>query len=201
MKNYSQNREQEVILSYFNGKKGTFLDVGANDGITLSNTYALATLGWQGVLIEPSPTTFQKLKFNSRFFDCQLLNVAIGTVDGPVKMWDSGTHLNKGDHGLLSTMSPADRDKWAASTEFKEIEVQCWTYQTLLNASKIKEFDFISIDAEGYDYDILRQIDLSNTSSVCVEWNSKLEEKERFDALMTGFKLIYTSGENLIYVR
>lgn len=201
MKNYSQNREQEVILDYFKDKTGTLLSVGENDGVTFSNVRALMEIGWAGVLVEPSPTTFQKLKLNSRGFDCQLLNVALGTIDGPVKMWDSGTHLNKGDHGLLSTMSPTDRDKWAASTEFKEIEVQCCTYQTLLNASKIKAFDFISIDAEGYDYDILRQIDLSNTSLVCVEWNSKPEEKERFDALMVGFKLIYTSGENLIYAR
>ena len=38
---YSQNNEQDIILQYFGNRKGFFLDIGANDGITLSNTYAL----------------------------------------------------------------------------------------------------------------------------------------------------------------
>jgi hypothetical protein len=48
---YSQNKEEEVILNYFNGHVGTFVDLGANDGITFSNTRALAERGWKGVLI------------------------------------------------------------------------------------------------------------------------------------------------------
>jgi len=64
-----------------------------------------------------------------------------------------------------------------------------------------KKFDFISIDCEGLDGDILEQIDLTETSCVCIEWNGNEMLKTRFSNYMNDFKIIYTSPENLIYVR
>ena len=52
MEKYSQLGEQDIILNYFNGKQGTFLDIGANDGKTFSNSYALSLLGWKGVCVD-----------------------------------------------------------------------------------------------------------------------------------------------------
>ena len=43
---YSQNNEEQVILDYFGNKIGNLLDIGANDGITLSNSRKLIELGW-----------------------------------------------------------------------------------------------------------------------------------------------------------
>lgn len=199
--NYSQNNEQEIIEKYFAGKKGTFLDIGANDGLTLSNTRRLAELNWKGVFVEPSPTAFKKLRENyenmSGFY---FYNFALGTSNGKVKFWDSGPHLNNGDHGLLSTLNPSEKERWK-NQQYTEIEVQCYRWKTFLNRLSIREFDFISCDAEGEDFEILRQIDLRQTSCVCVEWNGKPELKEQYDPLMIGFKVIYTSPENLIYAR
>ena len=54
MKDYSQTGEQQVIFDYFGPEfKGTFLDIGANDGVTFSNTYGLSLKGWRGVCVEP----------------------------------------------------------------------------------------------------------------------------------------------------
>lgn len=198
---YSQNNEEEVILKYFGGKKGTFLDIGANDGVTLSNTRRLAELGWHGVFVEPSPTAFKKLKENyARKTGFYFYNFALGTSNGKRKFWDSGPHIGNGDHGLLSTMNPSEKERWK-DQQYTEIEVQCFRWKTFLNRLSIKEFDFISVDAEGEDYEILRQIDLRATSCVCVEWNGRGELKEKFDPLVIGFQIIYTSPENLIYGR
>lgn len=198
---YSQNDEQQHIEKYFEGRTGNFLDIGANDGVTLSNTRRLAELGWSGVFVEPSPTAFRQLKENyngkTGFY---FYNFALGTSNGKVKFWDSGPHLNRGDHGLLSTMNASERERWKGQ-EYTEIEVQCFRWKTFLNRLMVKNFDFISIDCEGSDYEVLRQIDLRGTSCVCVEWNGKAELKERFDPLMIGFKVIYTSPENLVYAR
>jgi|SRR6478609_4259307 len=205
---YSQNEEEKHILNYFNGKQSNsayfnFLDVGANDGVTLSNTRSLFDTGrWNGVLVEPSPSAFQKLKENYRAMaGMYLYNFALGTHNGEIDFYDSGTHLNKGDIGLLSTASEEDYNKWRGVTEFNKIKVKVFRYKTFLNRLKLKKFDFISCDAEGLDLDILRQIDLRETSCVCVEWNSKQDLKTEFDKLMIGFKIIYTSNENLIYAR
>lgn len=198
---YSQSNEEQVIVDYFKGKTGTFIDIGSNDGVTLSNTRRLAELGWRGVLVEPSPTAFAKLVENYKnMTGFYFYNFALGTSNSKVKFWDSGAHLNTGDHGLLSTLNASEKERWKGQ-EYTEIEIQCFRWKTFLNRLSIREFDFISLDAEGTDYEILRQIDLRSTSLVCVEWNSKPEAKEKFDPLMIGFKVIYTSPENLIYAR
>ncbi len=47
-----KRNEEQVILDYFGNKIGNLLDIGANDGITLSNSRKLIELGWSGDLIE-----------------------------------------------------------------------------------------------------------------------------------------------------
>jgi hypothetical protein len=54
------------VVHYFGGAcGGTFVDIGANDGVTISNSHALEeSLGWQGVCVEPHPGAFAKLVKN-----------------------------------------------------------------------------------------------------------------------------------------
>src|SRR6187401_1248386 len=105
--NYSQNNEQEIIINLFKGKQsGTFLDIGANDGVTLSNTFALANdYGWTGLLVEASPKAYERLIKNyelmDRDFDFQ--NVAIGAREGFLEFYESGELLGKGDTSLVSS--------------------------------------------------------------------------------------------------
>jgi FkbM family methyltransferase len=165
---YSQNNEQDIILQYFGSRKGFFLDIGANDGITLSNTYALQLQEWKGVLIEPSEEAFNRIKASN---GVQKFNVAIGTEDGHCTFHEMGNHLNAGDVSLLSTIKKTELKRWPG-VEFKERMTEVWTYKTLLKHSPLKFFDFISIDAEGVDYEILEQIDLKYTDMVCIEHNS-----------------------------
>jgi len=62
MQNYSQNQEQQVILDYFGNKVGRLLEIGSNDGETLSNSRALILNGWAADLVEPAPIPLEKLK-------------------------------------------------------------------------------------------------------------------------------------------
>jgi hypothetical protein len=48
---------------------------------------------------------------------------------------------------------------------------------------------------------VIPEMDLSKTKCICVEWNSKPELKAEYEKYLEGFKLIYTSAENLIYGR
>lgn len=202
--NYSQNNEQEAILKYFGDFKGTFCDLGANDGQTLSNTRALAELGWCGILVDPSPAAFAKLEnlYAKEKKGCfYLYNFAIGNFNGPGVLHDSGSLLKKGDSGLVSTLVPEEKKRFQHVLPYTEIDVKVFRWKTFLNRCKIKKFDFISIDCEGLDGDILEQIDISETMCICIEWNGKPELKERFSNYLKDFKIIYTSGENLIYAR
>ena len=62
MKYYSQFEQDKFIYeNYFiNKTKGYFVDIGAHDGITFSNSKFFEELGWDGVCIEPNPKIFEK---------------------------------------------------------------------------------------------------------------------------------------------
>jgi FkbM family methyltransferase len=197
---YSQNNEQDIILQYFGNRKGFFLDIGANDGITLSNTYALQLQEWKGVLIEPSEEAFNRIKVR---YGVQKFNVAIGTEDGHCTFHEMGNHLNAGDVSLLSTIKKTELKRWPG-VEFKERMTEVWTYKTLLKHSPLKFFDFISIDAEGVDYEILEQIDLKYTDMVCIEHNSNSDLFQLIKTYCNNaglYKCLLNNLENVIWAR
>lgn len=206
MKDYSQNGEQKVILDYFKSKyNGRFLDIGANDGITLSNVYALALKGWNGIMCEPSPKAFELLKRNyADLPQVGLLNTAIGIKKGRFTLKESNSHLVKGDNNnisLLSTFEQKEVDRWKGTQVFTDVEVIVNTYQSA-GLDKI-DFDFISIDAEGWDYLILQQIDLSNVSMLCIEWNGSKQMRAKILEYIRKFnmEIHWECLENLILIK
>jgi FkbM family methyltransferase len=201
MKTYSQNKEQDVILEYFDNTVGTFLSIGENDGETLSNVRALALRGWDGVCLEPDPAPYKKL--NSLYKDSENVHCfpyAISNETGRATFYSSGHHLSKKDSGLLSTLKKSELDRWTKEV-FTEIEVDVLSWEDFYEVSPYKTFDFISCDAEGLDVEILNQIDVSETSMVCIEWNGVHQNKIRIEKKLDGWKLIHLNGENLIYVK
>lgn len=199
---FSQNEEEKYILQYFEGQTGTFIDIGANDGVTLSNTRALSDLGWKGILVEPSPKAFERLKANyegrTGFY---FYPFAIGKHNGNDVLQESGTLLNAGDLGLVSTFEHSEMQRFKSVCTYEPVTVKTFKWKTFLNRVKYKTFDFISLDIEGQEMHVLPEMDLSKTRLVCIEWNSKPELKTEYDKYMEGFNVIYTSGENLIYAR
>lgn len=180
---FSQNKEEEVVINYFKSYKGTFLDCGSNDGITLSNTHALALKGWQGVCIEPSPKAFQSLQdlyLQNDKIHC--INVAVSNYLGKADFYDSGTHLNKGDLALLSSLDKEEIKRWGKTTTFDKIQVDVVDFKTLLNLSPYKTFDFISLDIEGAEILVLPQINLIKLGCrcICIEHNSNSVNKNLF---------------------
>jgi FkbM family methyltransferase len=199
---YSQNKEEEVILNYFNGHVGTFVDLGANDGITFSNTRALAERGWKGVLIEPDPVAFSKLKeLYKGHKGIYCYDYAISGHNGKAMLQTSSSLLKKGDMGLVSTFHGSEMDRFKSVVTYEPVEVKTFKWKTAINRWQIKKFDFISMDIEGDELSVLPDIDLSETKLVCIEFNGKQDLKTEYEKYLSGFKLLYTSGENLIYGR
>ena len=138
---YSQNLEEQKILNYFGNFIGSFCSIGENDGETLSNVRELALKGWSGVCIEPSPRAFARLKnLYDSHKNIYTYNFAIGTHNGRMKFFESGTHLKNGDVGLLSTSDENELTRFPG-TDYEEIEVKCFRWKTALNRFTIKKFD------------------------------------------------------------
>ena len=199
---YSQSEEERYILEYFKDITGTFLDLGANDGVTFSNTRALALKGWKGVMVEPSPKAYERLKtlYNGHkgFY---IYPYALSDHNGKAILQESGALCSAEDVGLVSTFHQHEVARFSRTVSYEPIEVKTFKWKTFLNRLKYKEFTMISMDIEGSELSVLPDMDLSKTELVVIEWNSKPELKAEFDKYMDGFKVIYTSGENLIYAR
>jgi FkbM family methyltransferase len=210
MEIYSQNNEQIIISDFFSSKEISlssisFLDIGANDGITLSNTHFLALNNSKGICVEASPSVFPLL---SNIYavnnNISCINVAIGNTNGVLKFYESGELLGKGDKSLVSTLKVEELKRWESlNIPFVEVPVNCITFDKLIEMSPIKKFDFVSIDIEGMELEILPQINFNelNTKLICIENNGKDEDK--FDSIIKpfGFELIHKNGENLIYAK
>lgn len=200
-KDYSQNGEQKIILENVLDT-GTFLSLGENNGECLSNVRDLALKGWGGVCVEPSKLPFQeleKLYKDNPNVHCE--NIAIGLEDGEFAFYDSGSHAGIEGTGLLSSLDKSQIDKWGKYTTFTETKVKVKTFASFLEGSPIKKFDFVSIDCENMDYEILSQMNLDELGVKCliVESNSIANERYVFYCGQFGFKIIHRNAENLIF--
>ena len=203
---YSQNNEESIIRYHFRNRIGRFLDIGANDGKTFSNSLWCAENDWSGVCVEPSKKAFQQLtELHKDRKSIQCINVAVGTEDGEVEFYESGEHIGKGDHSLLSTINANELKRWKGkSVEFTKTNtrVVSWkSLQKMIDGSK--EFDLITIDAEGMDLDIVRQMDfnLTKTKMLIVEYNRQLEWRYRHLCATFGLKFTMRNNENLVFTK
>lgn len=196
---YSQSSEQENILKFFTGKTGSLLDIGANDGIENSNSRALLELGWRGALVEPHPGAFANLSKNhisgTIVFEC-----AITDYDGEVEFHHCP------DSQISSTKEEFTRQWKKAGAKYDLIKVDCMSVKTLLESAsgKFVSFDFITIDAEGCDFSILKQLsefDFTGAKMICIECSG--DERKEINQYLTerGFIFYHSTDENLLMIR
>ncbi len=203
---FSQNNEEDIIINLFNGKhNGTFMDIGSNDGVTLSNTFALAQYyGWTGLLVEASPTAYERMLKNYELIDrdIDLQNVAIGKEDGYLEFYESGELLGKGDISLVSSGVKSELDRWTSlNIPFHKMKVPMTSFATMLSRSRHTHFDLLSLDIEGMELDVLPQIDFKalKIQVAVIEFNGKNEKAFNDIMFPQGFKLVSKNMENLIY--
>lgn len=204
----SESEEDLIIYNFFKrserpGFVGKILDIGANDGITFSNSYALINLGWRADLIEPAPKAFTKLKnlYNNNS-NVELHNFAIGNTNGEIDFYDTDKLdidvLHKKDNVSLTSSIYKD---WSYTNE--KIKIKCMTFNNFLGINKNKEWDCITIDTEGLDYDIFRQINMVklNCKCLCIEYYDNNIEQILELANARRLHKYYDSGRNLIFIR
>ena len=191
---YSQQDEEYYITQYFNGSVGTFIDLGAFDGINLSNTRRLMELGWGGVCVEPHPITFNNLEHNcSQFQSVLCYQFAMADKNDTVAFYVNDTYY--------STIKEDELSKWAGVHSFSKSQVNTQTFEHFMSYSPYKTFDFISIDCEGVDYEILSQINLKEVGCklICVETNNVNTEKYiAYISQFENFSVIARNNINLI---
>ena len=139
---YSQHGEDILVANLLN-KIDSFIDIGANDGVFLSNTYLFAQKDAFGLCIEPSKSCFWKLRLNHLLHPkVKCINIAISNFDG------FSDFVEDGYEGLLSSIS----DSKKGST----YKVKTRTLKQIINKNdRFKKTDIVSIDVEGFELKVL----------------------------------------------
>jgi len=195
---FSQRDEEKYIIDFFKGFTGRFLDIGAWDGKTFSNTYQLALQGWGGVCVEPSPSVHAALDGlyagNSKI---QISKVGVGLSSGFLPFYDfAGDAIGSFDKEHVTL--------WEEKGVRKPTEIlaRVVTIGELLEEFGY-DFNFINIDAEGWSVQILDVLPfwkLSLLKMVCVEfdheWGRVQNICERY-----GFSQLHRTAENMIMVK
>jgi FkbM family methyltransferase len=146
--------------------------------------------GWSGVLVEPIPYVFEALEkrhgTNARL---TLVKAAIAGHDGKAQLY----YLEKADdpslpawYAGLATFRKevmATHAPWIPDIESRiaTIEVPALTIDSLCEAYDIREIDLVQIDVEGYDYEVVKQIDLDKYRPAIVlyeHYHLRPEERE-----------------------
>jgi FkbM family methyltransferase len=195
---HSQYLEDIFIDSVFRGKTaGTYVDIGANDPSELSNTKRFYDRGWTGVNIEPDVRVYRKL-CAARPRDTNL-NVGVGNRAGELIFYE----LSPNTLSTFNKASAQESVRKEGAVIVSETPVKVITLAELLREySADGAVDFMSVDAEGYEMEILTSNDWGTfrPTAIIVEVNQ--DKTGQIANLMkgNGYILVYHNGTNGIFV-
>jgi FkbM family methyltransferase len=194
-KTYKSSRSQlgqDLLALIGSGakKNGFFVEFGAADGVALSNSFLLEKVfGWSGILCEPSRSWHEDLKKNRSCtieFRCVYSRTGeqIGFSENYIGELSGITEFTGDDHhGLINRTT----DSYQVET------ISLLDLLTQHNAPK--HVDFLSVDTEGSEFEILNAFDFSKYSfgAICVEHNY-LENRPKVKALLesNGYRQVYS---------
>lgn len=178
LENNEQGRVDLKILPCLKDlEKGFFVEAGALDGLFMSNTKTLEDLGWEGILIEPSAKAAAKCKQNRKSV---VENCALVSKDYKEEKV-AGDFFFDGEEGL-GAWSGIHRSAYGIRSA---VLVRAITLDKILKHHDIKKVDFLSLDVEGFELEVLKGIDFktTNITYILIEVNLNdysLQELERY---------------------
>lgn len=193
---YAQYHEDVILMSLLSSvKEGFYVDVGANDESYHSVTKYFYDRGWSGVNIEPIPRLLKKLA-KTRPRDLNL-NMAVSNRPGSTKFRE---YLK---HDGLSTLDRPRKEN--AGLPHKDYNVKTSSLQNIFTEHKIKKIDFLKIDVEGFEYEVITSNDWAKyrPTVICVEankqkrsWSNYLKDKGYLLFLFDGLNEYYIAQES-----
>ena len=189
---FESELNQDIFALLINRfQAGYFVDVGANDGYALSNTvYLEEKFGWRGVLIEPNPRYASALAGRKGSIH---VNKAVAPRQGAAEFVDAGLY-----GGLRPSLDSRHAARRNDSATFM---VECERLGEILDeAGTPTRVDFVSIDIEGQEVSVVRQL-VENRRRFrcgCIEHNFRQADLDEICGLLTsaGYKPIWEQQTN-----
>ena len=209
------NKIKRLYIDAYILRKGEdifFIQIGSNDGRHKDPIYEkVKRRGWKGILVEPQEDVFEALKRNYEDEKDDLIfeNSAISDKDGYITFYKS----NKSG---LSSIYPDDwfvnRNKNKAYTNrmnaggAKEVKVRSQTFDSLLRKHHVTRIDLLQIDTEGYDFEIIKQIDFSRVKPRSIMYENKLLDESDKVACVNhlrdnGYRIIDLGNDTFAFAK
>ena len=206
-KYYSQLGQDKIVMQILKKKKikkGIYFDIGANDGITISNTFVFEKKGWKGICVEPDSDVFEKLVRNRK---CHCKNVAISSENGSAK-FTKIVGYSQMLSGLTDSYSERHKKRIQSETEkfgntVQEIEVETRTIDTIMQEcfKDVYCIDYMSIDSEGSEEMILRSIDFDRYVIHVLSVENNYDDDNIREYMKTkGYKVIKHFSDDIYYL-
>jgi hypothetical protein len=181
-KQYSQLGQDLWVLEKYPINNGYFVDVGFNDGIEINNTYLLELNGWTGIGVDPMPKNYTN-RNNTKIF-----------VDAVYS--EADVELDFAIHGVLSGfVNKINHHKKILTDKTTElIKLKTKTLAQILKLANAPNFiNYLSLDTEGSEYDILKTFPFEQYLFGCitVEHNYVQPQRKNIQNLLEskGYKL------------
>ena len=183
---------------------GYFVEAGANDGYTQSNTYWLERFrSWRGLLVEPMPELAAQARLSrpgATVVECALVAADEQRDRIPMRFGD-----------LMSMVEGTKDADWTRAgtilgwRDQYELEVPARTLSRLLDEAGAPEVDLLSLDVEGFEAPALRGLDLDRHAPrfVLVEIHDREQDRPPIDDVLGGHYVEHgwLSPLDLLYVR
>ena len=153
---YSQFGEDRILSRLFPGLRGICVDVGAHDGVHLSNSYRFEQLGWRCILVEPTPHLCRQIRVSrpgATLFEC-----AASDSDGMATLhFAEGADVYSSLESETNCLNTIGKE----AVVMREIPVRTRRLDDILiEAGVSSRIHFISIDVEGHELAVIRGFSL-----------------------------------------
>jgi FkbM family methyltransferase len=187
-----------------------FVQVGANDGRRADPIHPFVErFGLRGILLEPQPELFQKLRETyAHRPDLVLLEAAVAPHDGTISL-----HRVRPDPETIRTwvtgIASLDREVFAANaarsgmeSHVESISVRSIRPQTLLSQYQVPRISLLQIDTEGYDYEVIKLFDVPTIRPEMIHFEHKHLPRRSWEECLEmlvsqGYQISYTFEDTL----
>lgn len=156
----------DVIPLYPNKENMIFIEVGANNGIDNDPIRDwVKKYNWTGVLIEPIEKAFKELKLNYKGMNgVSFENVAISNSD------DEYAIMYRPKSSKIASL---DKNHAPMKGKYKEIKVRMKKLNDIIDQYGISNLDLLNIDAEGYDFEVIKSLDFEKCRPVIIHYEHR----------------------------
>lgn len=199
---YAQNREDIILDAFFPDiENGFYVDIGANHPVSHSVTKLFYDKGWRGINVEPNIDLYS-LIVKDRPKD---INVNKGVGDKAGKLLFRIYHSPDNLAGL-STFSKEMVEQYTIEggdfTKLHEdVEVDIITLKELFDEQKVDSINFLKVDVEGFEYEVLNGNDWKKyrPELICIESNH-INKNWRPTLEKNAYKNVFNDGLNDYYL-